>query len=453
MATSFFESSEDQEGIADLSLTFAFEEDTEEMIQEIKKPKDDFVGKNPQSDDTLGIYLAKMGQFPMLERDEELELAKRIERERHAYRHILLQSGYVQQELCALLQEVLGERLPSHKVLHYGLNDDAEKKRIMGILPSNVERAKNLLEYNLSSYARLREGTALAGEDGVISYITDHVSSLLDETQVREKFLRGAEKTLRGKANAIPSSVPSDDKRVESLELQCMESVADVRQRLATAHVLRSSYDASRQRMVAANLRLVVAIAKKYRHRGLSFLDLIQEGNSGLMRSVEGFEHERGNKFCTYATWWIRQSIARALADQSRTIRLPVHMVSEVKRLHDIKTQLGNELGYEASMEEISKKAGMPLDETIFLLKQNLNIASLDEMIASRKSDGVKRIDIIPDKSRTEPFESDLMAAKDQLKTLLGCLEEREQEIIAMRFRICPLGRTNTPRKRGENFI
>ncbi|MBN2713419.1 MAG: RNA polymerase sigma factor RpoD, partial [Planctomycetes bacterium] len=197
------------------------------------------------------------------------------------------------------------------------------------------------------------------------------------------------------------------------------------------------AYQKVKQELSSGNLRLVVSIAKKYRHRGLSFIDLIQEGNTGLMKAVEKYEYRRGYKFSTYATWWIRQAITRAIADQARTIRIPVHMIETMSKLRRITKLLVQELGREPTVEEIAKNAEIPITEARRVLRISKHPISLDRPIGSGDSDDSHFGDFIEDKSAESPVNvASYEMLKDKIDAVLSSLSFREREIIKLRYGI-----------------
>ncbi|MEM9353722.1 MAG: sigma-70 family RNA polymerase sigma factor, partial [Planctomycetota bacterium] len=221
--------------------------------------------------------------------------------------------------------------------------------------------------------------------------------------------------------------------RMLDLELVALESMPSLKKRIDQVRLHYAEYEEAKRQLSSGNLRLVVSIAKKYRNRGLSFLDLIQEGNTGLMRAVDKYEYRRGFKFSTYATWWIRQAITRAIADQARTIRIPVHMIDVLTKLRNTAKKLQQELGREPTYEEISRASEIPLDETERVLEIGRHPVSLDRPVGNSEDSHFG--DLLPDAGAESPA---IGAAQEMLRTriskVLKTLSYREREIIKLRY-------------------
>jgi RNA polymerase primary sigma factor len=256
------------------------------------------------------------------------------------------------------------------------------------------------------------------------------------------KILRGMSArmdSLQSDLRAMKAGTLSCDDRADmrkelrDLMLTTLESPRSLRSRVQTLEKLKVEYEAAKRNLSASNLRLVVSIAKKYRNRGLSFLDLIQEGNTGLMRAVDKYEYRRGFKFSTYATWWIRQAITRAIADQARTIRIPVHMIDVLSKLRTTAKKLLHELGREPAPEEIADAAGVPVDEARRVLDMGRQPMSLDRPVG--ESEDASFSEFVEDASVASPTHSTTHGLlRDRIDTLLKTLTYREREIIRLRY-------------------
>jgi RNA polymerase primary sigma factor len=213
-----------------------------------------------------------------------------------------------------------------------------------------------------------------------------------------------------------------------------LETPGSLKRRVAAMNARLVEYEQARRELAAGNLRLVVSIAKKYRNRGLSFLDLIQEGNTGLMRAVEKYEYRRGFKFSTYATWWIRQAISRAIADQSRTIRIPVHKIETMSRVHNLYQKLTQEIGREPTIEETASAASISVEETRQVARLGLQPVSLDVAVGGEGNLN-EFGDLIEDERAGKPIDAAIQVMlKERIDQVLKTLTQREREIVRLRY-------------------
>ena len=405
------------------------------------------------SDDPVRMYLTQMGEIPLLTRRQEVELAKRIEETRRRFRTKLLENHYVLMEAFKTLRKVHRGQLPFDRTVQVSVTDHLEKEQILGRLPHNLRTLAVLLRRNqhdwqtaLSKSAsqrrrrqawqslarRRRRAVRLIEELGLRTQRIENRIGLLEKFLCR---LNEIESQIKG----LGRSKQDGDVRARLLKERrqimtaCQETPTSLRNRVGVLNRVYSDYQQAKRELSEGNLRLVVSIAKKYRNRGLSFLDLIQEGNAGLMRAVDKFEYRRGFKFCTYATWWIRQAITRSIADQARTIRIPVHMIETINKLMRVQKQLVQEYGREPSPEEIAEEIHLPVERVRAVLKMAQQPISLQAPVGD--SDDTSFGDFIEDKAADNPMEeAGFSMLKDKIKDVLDTLTEREREVLEQRF-------------------
>ena len=407
-------------------------------------------------DDPVRMYLTQMGEIPLLTRDEEIRLAKKIELTRMAFRQKVLESDYCAGLAVEILQQVHDGVLPFDRTMKISTSEHAAKTKISTRIPVNLVTVRALLKKNEEIWPQARASRlAAAARKKLDQEMRDRrrkFSKLLEELSLRTSRIQPLMKRLRGllrKMTELEKRIASQEKRrtmpddefqamqeeLAGIESLCLELSPALTKRLTSIQRVFSEYEDAKRNLSGGNLRLVVSIAKKYRNRGLSFLDIIQEGNTGLMRAVDKYEYKRGYKFSTYATWWIRQAITRSIADHARTIRIPVHMIETMSRLRNISKELLQELGREPTIEEIARRAKMPLVECRRVLKISRHPISLDRPVG--ESEDSYFGDFIEDDSVESPIG---MAGgemlKDRVEEVLKTLTYREREIIKLRYGI-----------------
>ena len=450
----------DQHGI---QLIDGDEDDAEEspvsLADEILQSTDDLPsyedsdGDGRHIDDPVRMYLTQMGQIDLLDRKQEVSLAMRIELTRRRFRRKVLECDYALRQVTETLKRVHTGDLPFDRTIKVSQTENLEKDKILSRMPHNLRTLEPLMEANVEDFQRLidertpakeredlrerlrlrrRKTVTLVEELSIrtqkvqpLMRKLDQISQRMDELEQEVNALKGDRTAKEERANL--------EKELQDLMLITLEEPASLRKRIAIMKSRFAEYEQAKRELSGGNLRLVVSIAKKYRNRGLSFLDLIQEGNTGLMRAVDKYEHRRGFKFSTYATWWIRQAITRAIADQARTIRIPVHMIETMSKLRNVSKKLLQELGREPTIEETALAAGISNEECRRVLKISRQPISLDRPVG--ESEDSYFGDFIEDGSVESPVNAATNEMlKDKIEGVLKTLTYREREIIKLRY-------------------
>ena len=405
------------------------------------------------TEDPIRMYLSQMGEIPLLTREEEIFLAKQIEVSRRRFRRALLTSEFALNFCHETLIKVYRSELPFDRTIKVSMTESLEKEQILGRMPINLATIASIRQRDLQDYATLKtKDLSTAARIEIQQRLTERrrrCVTLLEELSLRTQRLQPCMKRLEQisnrmtelheQINSLRNLSSAQDERIclqkelEDLMDLTKETPESMAAQMLTIQQRHSEYDKAMRDLSGGNLRLVVSIAKKYRNRGMTFLDLIQEGNTGLMRAVDKYEYRRGYKFSTYATWWIRQAITRAIADQARTIRVPVHMIETMTRLRAAARTLLQDIGREPTVEEMAELAGIPMDEARRVMRISRQPISLDKPIG--ESDDSAFGDFLEDRSTDSPVSnaaSEML--KDKIDTVLKTLTYREREIIKLRY-------------------
>jgi RNA polymerase primary sigma factor len=408
------------------------------------------------SDDPIRLYLSQMAQIPLLTREEEVSLAKKIEVCRRRFRRSVLGCEYAMRITVETLRRVYRGDLPFDRTIKVSLTERLTKEQIQARMPHNLQTLDHLLANNRDIFHQLiRKSTKMRTRKTLrkqfirnrqkalqlveeLSLRTRRVQPLMHQLEGFGKRMNSVRDQLRSLRKQKSTPAVKEEQALLRRELYDLmklshESPRSMALRLQRLHQQFEDYEQVKRQLSSGNLRLVVSIAKKYRNRGMSFLDLIQEGNTGLMRAVDKYEYRRGFKFSTYATWWIRQAITRAIADQARTIRIPVHMIDVLSKLRNSQKQLLQELRREPTTEELARRVDLSVEEVKRILDIGRHPASLDRPIGESEDSSFG--EFVEDVSSDNPVKiANNGILRQKIDHLLKTLTYREREIIRLRY-------------------
>lgn len=424
-----------------------------ESVQPLAAAASPSVERVPISSDPVRLYLSQMCQIPLLSREQEITLAKKIEITRRKFRRAVLGNDYALRHTVEILRKVAAGIMPFDRTIKVSLTEQLTKEQISARMPLNLATIDRLIEENrrdfqvvirksvsdstkatakLNYQRRRMKSMVLVEELSLRSRRVIPLMRQLEQFSARMDYL--SERIAEIRQNGTqPLELQRLLGELRHLIMTTQESPRSLRRRVEDFRKSYKEYEAVKRQLSSGNLRLVVSIAKKYRNRGMSFLDLIQEGNTGLMRAVDKYEYRRGFKFSTYATWWIRQAITRAIADQARTIRIPVHMIDMLSKLRQAQKHLTHQLQREPTAYELAESLQVQVEDVQRVLDIGRGPVSLDRPVGEGEDNVLG--EFLKDPSSDNPARNaNNGILRDRIDSLLKTLTYREREIIRLRY-------------------